>query len=158
MLAMTKSRKDREEAARAEALAAQRIWPVWARSLGAMIEAGALVRFACPACRRLYDVDLESLATLKGRAWSLIGRQARCKASKCRAVGQFAAAPAADLPFLWLAASEPIPAWLAGARPSDHEPPSPKPPSPPAPPGLDPVRWAWADERERKRMVRQLRS
>jgi hypothetical protein len=25
---------------------------------------------------------------------------------------------------------------------------------PPAPPGVDPIRWAYADDRERKRMVR----
>ena len=49
-------------------LAAQRIWPVWTRTIGAMIEAEAIVRFACPACKRLYDVDLEAIAMLRGRA------------------------------------------------------------------------------------------
>ncbi len=44
-----------------------------------------------------------------------------------------------------------------GARPVDHEPPPSRGPAPPAPPGVDPVRWAYADERERKRMVRQVR-
>jgi hypothetical protein len=154
---MAKSRKDRWEADRREALAAQRIWPVWARTVGGMIEAEAAVRFACPACKRLYDVDLESLATLRGRAWSLIERRARCKASKCRASGRFVAAGEPDDPFIWLAGGEGMPDWLVGARPRDHEPPPTDPPRPPAPPGVDPVRWAYAAERERKRMVRQAR-
>ena len=134
-----------------------RIWPHWARSLGAMIEAAAQVRFACPTCRRVYDVDLDALATVKGRAWSLIDRPARCKASRCRASGWFAAAPSLEQPFLLLASAERMPRWLAGTAPADHEPPLPPPPHPPAPPGVDPVRWAWADERERKRMVRAAR-
>jgi hypothetical protein len=138
-------------------MAATRIWPVWARSLGAMIEGQAIVRFACPACKRLYDVDLESLAMLRGRAWSLIDRRGRCKASKCRVIGHFAAAPSGDQRFLWLAGAEPMPDWLIGSSPQDHEPPPPPAPHPPTPPGVDPVRWAWADERERKRMVRQAR-
>ena len=154
---MAKSRKDRESAQRQEALAAQRIWPVWARTVGEMIEAEAQVRFACSACVRVYDVDLEALAMLKGRAWSLIDRRARCKASRCRARGRFVAAAAADKPFLWLAGAEGMPGWLAGATPRDHEPPPPAGPAPPTPPGVDPVRWAWADERERKRIVRELR-
>ena len=157
MAAMAKSRKDRWEAEQREALAAQRIWPVWARNLGAMIEAGAQVRFACTACRRVYDVDLDSLAMLRGRTWSLIDRKGRCKASKCRSNGRFVAAASADQPFIWLAGAEPMPDWLIGSRPSDHEPPPSGTPNPPAPPGVDPVRWAYADERERKRMVRQVR-
>jgi hypothetical protein len=122
-----------------------------------MIEEAAQVRFACPKCRRVYDVDLEALATVKGRAWSLIDRRARCKASTCRASGWFAAAPSRDEPFLLLSAAERMPRWLAGTAPADHEPPAPPPPHPPAPPGVDPVRWAWADERERRRMVRAAR-
>lgn len=155
---MAKSRKEREEMLRREALAAQRIWPVWTRSLGDMIEAQCHVRFACPNCKRLYDVDLDSLAMLKGRAWSLVERSARCKASKCRASGRFVAAAGADQAFLWLAGRESMPDWLIGSRPQDHEPPPAPGPIPPAPPGIDAVRWAWADERERKRMVRQLRN
>ena len=135
---------------------AGRIWPVWARSLGAMIEAGAIVRFACSKCERVYDVDLEALAMLRGRAWSLIGRRARCKASRCRASGRFVAAPGMRDLFLWLDAREPTPAWIAGARPIHHEPPEGGP-NPPAPPGVDPIHWAYADERERKRMVRLAR-
>jgi hypothetical protein len=123
-----------------------------------MIEAGALVRFACPACRRLYDVDLTSLAALKGQDWSIVNRRARCKASRCRASGRFVAAIGADQPFLLLSAGEQMPDWLAGARPADHEPPTPDPPAPPAPPGVDPVRWAYArDDRTRKRLLREAR-
>lgn len=135
-----------------------RIWPHWVRSLGAMIEARAQVRFACPACKRLYDVDLASLAILKGREWTLVDRRARCKASRCRASGRFVAATAGDQPFLLLSASERLPDWLTGARPVDHEPPHSEPPTPPAPPGVDPVRWAYArDDRTRKRLVREAR-
>ncbi|QAY78450.1 hypothetical protein [Sphingosinicella sp. BN140058] len=137
---------------------AARIWPHWARSLGTMIEAGTQVRFACPACKRLYDVDLAALATLKGRDWTLIDRRARCKASRCRVSGRFVAAPADDQPFLLLSGSERLPDWLTGARPADHEPPPSAPPNPPAPPGVDPVRWAYArDDRTRKRLLREAR-
>lgn len=151
---MAKSRKDKDTAERLEALAAQRIWPVWARSLGAMIETGVLVRFACDACRRVYDVDVASLAVLRGREWSLIGRTARCKASKCRKRGLFVAAINRETPFLCL--HKEMPSWLIGARPKDHEAGEDQNP-PPSPPGVDPVRWARAGEAERKRMVREGR-
>ena len=154
---MAKSRNDRWKAEQREKLAAQRIWPMWARTVGEMIEAQVAVRFACPACKRLYDVDMEALAMLRGRAWSLIDRRGRCKASKCRASGRFVASSGENHPFLWLCGGEPMPDWLVGARPRDHEPPPPEPPMPPAPRGVDVVRWAYADEKERKRMVRQAR-
>jgi hypothetical protein len=94
---------------------------------------------------------------LRGRAWSLIGRAARCKASQCRACGMFVAASTALSPFLGLSGEE-MPTWLTGARPSDHEPPPEGPGGvPPCPKGVDAVRWTYADERERKRMVREVR-
>lgn len=158
---MAKSRNDRWKAEQREkfraTLAATRIWPAWTRNLAAMIEAAAVVRFACPKCERLYDVDLEALIMLRGRAWGLIDRRARCKASKCRTSGRFVAAAAADQPFLWLSTSERMPHWLIGARPHDHEPQEDPPPVPPCPPGVDGVRWAYADEAERKRMVQRAR-
>lgn len=151
-----------------EKLAARRIWPVWSLNLGAMIEAGALVRFACDSCRRVYDVDVASLAVLRGREWSLIGRTAKCKASKCRARGLFVAAANRETPFLCL--GERMPDWLVGARPREHEaadggpggggPGGPGPTGggvPPCPKGVDPVRWAYAGVFERKRMVREAR-
>ena len=49
-----------------------------------------------------------------------------------------------------------MPAFVFQTRPRDHEPPEGGP-MPPAPPGVDPIRWAYADERERKRMVRLAR-
>ena len=163
---MAKSRKDRWEAENREKLAAQRIWPVWTRNLGAMIEAGVMVRFACEACRRVYDVDLLSLAILRGREWSLVGRTARCKASQCRARGLFVASLGMDTPFLCLGRE--MPTWLIGARPREHEPDGNGPGGgdppgggggrvPPCPKGVDPVRWAYADVRERKAMVRRAR-
>lgn len=154
---MAKSRNDRWKAEQREKLAAQRIWPTWARTIAAMIEAEAIVRFACPACKRLYDVDLEAIAMMRGRAWSLIGRAARCKASKCRDRGFFVAAWRHDVAFTCLSGDD-MPRWLVGARPSDHEPPPEGPGGvPPCPKGVDAVRWAYADERERKRMVREVR-
>jgi ferredoxin len=93
---------------------------VWALNLGAMIESGAIVRFACDGCRRVYDVDLAALAILRGREFSLIGQAARCKASKCRARGMFVASLSAGQPFLCL--GERMPDWLVGARPREHEP------------------------------------
>lgn len=157
---MAKSRKDREMAVAREALAAARIWPVWARSLGAMIEAEVLVRFACCRCEKVYDVDVAALAMLRGREWSLIGRRARCKASRCRAAGSFVAAANRETPFLMLGQG-PMPSWLIGGRPRDHEPPPDGGPEgggiPPCPQGVDPVRWAYADVTERKRMVRRAR-
>jgi hypothetical protein len=159
---MAKSRKDRWEAEAREKLAARRIWPVWALNLGAMIETGAIVRFACDSCRRVYDVDVASLAVLRGREWSLIGQTARCKASRCRARGLFVASLNMNMPFLCL--GERMPDWLVGARPKEHE-VGPDGPDggpggdrvSPCPKGVDPVRWAYADVFERKRMVRRAR-
>ena len=128
-----------------------------------MIEAAAIVRFGRFPCRRVYDVDVRSLAVLRGREWSLPGRTARCKASTRRARGVFVAAPGPDTAFLCLSGE--MPGWLVGARPRDHEAPpdgdggggdGPAPP-PPAPNGVDAERWAAADERERKRVVRRAR-
>ena len=148
-----------------------RIWPLWARSVGAMMASGATVRFACLGCRRLFDVDLEALAILRGAGWALIGRRARCKASKCRARGLFVAAAvdpergdARFSPFVALHESMGLPSWLAGTCPAEHEPP-PAPPSPPegggpppSPRGIDPDRWAAArTDGERKRLVRDAR-
>ena len=91
------------------------------------------------------------------RAWSLIGRAARCKASKCRDRGFFVASWRHDVAFTSLSGDD-MPPWLVGARPSDHEPPPEGPGGvPPCPKGVDAVRWAYADERERKRMVREAR-
>jgi hypothetical protein len=133
-----------------------RIWPHWTRDLGAMLAGGAEVRFACPGCRRLFDVDLASLAVLRGAGWSLIDRRARCKASKCRARGDFVAAAGRHEPFLLLSQHRELPLWLHGACPADHEPPPP--PTPPAPKGVDKERWLRASsDAERKRLVREAR-
>ncbi len=133
-----------------------RIWPHWTRDLGAMLAGGAEVRFACPGCRRLFDVDLASLAVLRGAGWSLIDRRARCKASKCRARGDFVAAAGRHEPFLLLSQHRELPPWLHGACPADHEPPPP--PTPPAPKGVDKERWLRASsDAERKRLVREAR-
>lgn len=162
---MAKSRKDWAEAQRRRReMVAGRIWPAWTRTLGALLDAGAIVRFACGPCRRVYDVDLRSLAVLRGREWSLIGRTARCKASTCRTRGLFIAAANRETPFLCLGTEE-LPTWLIGARPKDHDADGGGPEGsgpngggvPPCPKGVDAVRWAYASERERKQMVRQAR-
>jgi hypothetical protein len=103
---------------------------------------------------------------LRGREWSLVGRTARCKASRCRARGLFVAAINRETPFLCL--GKEMPSWLIGARPREHEPDGADPDGsgpegdgggrvPPCPRGVDPVRWAYADVRERKEMVRRAR-
>ncbi len=65
-----------------------------------------------------------------------------------------------ETPFLCLS-GEDMPGWLIGARPKDHEPAPESGPGgggvPPAPKGVDPVRWAYADVADRKRMVREAR-
>ena len=91
---------------------------------------------------------------LRGREWGLIGRSARCDAFKCRKRGLFVAAIDRETPFLCL--GKEMPSWLIGARPKDQE-PAPDDWPPPPPPGVDPVRWTYADEHERKRMVREAR-
>jgi hypothetical protein len=133
-----------------------RIWPHWTRSIGAMLAGGAAVRFACLGCRRVFDVDLEALAVLRGAEWSLIGRRARCKASKCRAKGLFVAAPGRHDPFVILSEAAAMPSWLAGSTPADHEPPPPH--HPPAPPGVDKEKWyRTTSDGERRRLVREAR-
>ena len=134
-----------------------RIWPAWARSVAALAEAEAVVRFMCPACRKLYAVDLEAMILLRGRQWSLIDRRGKCKWVQCRRRGPFVAAPNHDAHYILLSTTERLPGWLMGKRPRDDEPKPPSPPMPPAPKGVDPVRWAYADERERKMMVRMAR-
>jgi hypothetical protein len=155
-------RRRRERQARQDAtggVARERIWPAWMRTLGAMIEADAIVRFVCTKCKRVYDVDVGALALLRGREWSLIGRKARCKASTCRRSGFFVAASGMDQPFVNLGGGE-TPKWLIGARPREHEAPDNDPDDdrpPPAPKGVDAVRWAWANDSERRRMVKRAR-
>lgn len=134
-----------------------RLWPEWARSVAGLWEAEAVVRFVCPECMRLYHVDLEAMILLRGRQWSLIDRFGRCKYVRCRAKGPFVAARTPEGYYMLLSTREPLPRWLTGKRPRDDEPPPPGPPTPPAPRGVDPERWAGADERERKRMVREAR-
>ncbi len=134
-----------------------RLWPEWTRSVAAMWEAHAFVRFACPACMKLYDVDLEALILLKGRQWSLIDRRGKCKWVGCRRRGPFVAAPGRDAHYTLLSTTETLPRWLTGMRPGDDEPPPPPPPTPPCPKGVDATRWAYANESERKRMVREAR-
>lgn len=135
-----------------------RIFPFWARDLGALLTAGVEVRFACPGCKRVFDVDLDALAMLRGPEWSLIDRRARCKANRCRARGWFIAAAGRTELFLILSSRTTLPPWLSGARPADHEPKPPPPPTPPVPIGVDKTRWlAATSDAERKRLVREAR-
>jgi hypothetical protein len=74
--------------------------------------------------------------------------------------GLFVAAINRETPFLCLKGE--MPSWLVGARPRDHEAPEGGPGGPGGgvplcPKGVDPVRWAYADLFERKRMVREAR-
>ena len=150
---MAKSRKDRWEAEAWEKLAAQRIWPVWARNLGAMIEAGVLVRFACDACRR-------------SMTWtSRFGDPARARMEPDRAgraVQGIEMPQARDVRGGARSRDDlPVPgrrdAALADRRPPARPRAAPGRPPPPPPPGVDAVRWAYAGVEERKRMVKEAR-
>lgn len=53
--------------------------PAWANSLDAMIEAGALIRVWCWACKKSGDVDLFALRERVGPGYSLLNRRCRCR-------------------------------------------------------------------------------
>ena len=99
---------------------ADRIWPEFVGSVGGLIDRGVIVRFACLECREIFDVDLQAVAAVRGRTYSLLDRRSTCKRSRCRGQGCFIMAEAIDAPFVKLA-HRPIPAWLRDLRPCDIE-------------------------------------
>jgi hypothetical protein len=60
-----------------------RITPNWLMSVGAMREAGVRVQAHCRKCKIALRVDLDTLCTLKGRSYCLIGVASRCKVAGC---------------------------------------------------------------------------
>ena len=114
-----------------------RIWPAWTANVGTMIDASAIVRFACFECREIFDVDLIAIAHIRGRAFSLIDASARCKRSRCRGAGHFIGCRQPDERFQLLLNGpgfDLTPAWLAALRPVDVDKPGrdDPPPRPPA--------------------------
>jgi hypothetical protein len=114
-----------------------------------MIDAGVIVRFACMTCRTIFDVDLVAVAVVRGRGFSLIGANAKCKISRCRGDGSFIASIRSDHTFLLLKDRPEVhmPKWLIGLRPVDID-----PPPDPHPPGQDDI-WAWRRRHGREKKL-----
>ena len=58
---------------------AMRVFPLWTRTLGAMIEQDCEVRVSCDRCREWRELDLRALAEVVGREYSLIDRRCACR-------------------------------------------------------------------------------
>jgi hypothetical protein len=101
---------------------ADRIWPEYVSSVGGLIAQHVIVRFACLSCREIFDVDLQAVAAVRGRAYSLLDRRSTCRRSSCRGTGCFIMAEGIDKPFVKLA-HRPMPAWLRNLRPCDVDAP-----------------------------------
>ncbi len=56
-----------------------RVFPLWARTLGAMIDEGCKVRAICDRCHEWKDVDITALAARVGPEYSLINRRCPCR-------------------------------------------------------------------------------
>lgn len=105
----------------------KRIWPVFYRTVGAMLDQGVIVRAGCARCDSIFDVDLRAIVARRGRDYSLIDREITCKLSKCRGQGFFLAAARMDTQLLTLlnADVDPLLIERKGLRPIDLEPPDP---------------------------------
>ena len=77
----------------------KRLTPAWLRSVGAMLDEGVRARARCPACDQMFVVDLEAIACVKGRGFSLIGQHPRCKVVGCKGTVRFLYSPGAATPF-----------------------------------------------------------
>ena len=66
--------------------------PTWAWTVAGLVNERAEVRFFCPRCTLLFDVDLGLIARVRGRSFSLVHHTPRCKMSCCRSLGFFVAA------------------------------------------------------------------
>lgn len=66
--------------------------PTWVWTVARLVNDGAEVRFFCPRCTLLFDVDLGLIARVRGRSFSLVHHTPRCKMSCCRSLGFFLAA------------------------------------------------------------------
>lgn len=54
-------------------------FPLWVRTVGAMVEHGAEVRALCTKCHGGKDIDLAALLEKVGPDYSLINRRCRCR-------------------------------------------------------------------------------
>lgn len=106
----------------------KRIWPIWARTVGAMIRQGAIVRVHCRQCRNFFDVDLVAVQRARGKDHCLIDGSTNCRISSCRGRGYFLAARDMAATFLLLIRADMVQREeLEQIRPLDIEPPSPGP-------------------------------
>lgn len=136
------------------------LWPKHVQCVGNMRDMKADVAAVCEKCRTKFKVDLEALVQLRGRSYSLIDKRGPCRRYECDGLAFFVWSPGRGVPFRALTTDEG--ASRPGGRPStfdDDTPPDDEPPKrpPPVPLGIDPEAWAVADERERKRLLRQAR-
>lgn len=77
---------------------AERLWPTWVWTVGAMREADVAVYAHCRRCDIWLDVDLETLCAMRGRGFTLIDRTARCKVRGCGGSCTFHYSPGENLP------------------------------------------------------------
>lgn len=77
----------------------KRLTPAWIKTVGAMIDEGVKVRASCRTCELMFTVDLEAIAAVKGRDYSLIGQRPRCKVIGCKGAVKFLYSPGAGTPF-----------------------------------------------------------
>ena len=103
-----------------------RITPIWLMSVGAMREAGVRVQAHCRKCKIALRVNLDTLCTLKGRSYCLIGVASCCKVVGCDGQMIFAASPGVDTPFLPLLNNNWTGVGPVGERPDERPLPHPK--------------------------------
>jgi hypothetical protein len=67
--------------------------PLWARTIGASLEANAPIRVLCTKCKNWRELGRDDLAALVERVgpdYSLIGRRCRCRlSSRCNGWNRF---------------------------------------------------------------------
>lgn len=136
------------------------LWPKYVQTVGLMRDMNARVAAFCPVCKLMFRVDLEAIIQLRSRSYSLINQRGPCRKYECEGKAFFMYSPGDGVPFRPLATEDGQMARLIPSSPEtpeDDPPPgsSPRPPRPPK--GIDPVAWADADDRERKRLVRIAR-
>lgn len=77
----------------------ERITPSWLKTVGEMIRADITLRARCRTCEVMFKVDLEAIAAVKGRHYSLIGGRAACKIVGCDGCVVFLYSPGKGTPF-----------------------------------------------------------
>lgn len=91
-------------------------WPVWARTLDAMVRSLARARSRCRRCGTLLHVDLETLSNQLGGSASLIDQSDACTVVGCGGTVYYLGAPATgaayyvliDNPALMEGVSDPV--------------------------------------------------